>query len=55
VLLKDDDVVYEVHVTTDRLYVPPEPDEPERDVVAIIGVRTRTFSGDRFNIHDMGP
>jgi hypothetical protein len=55
VLLEDDDVVYEFNVTTDRLYVPQEPDEPERDVVAVIRVRTRTFSGDRFNIHDLGP
>jgi hypothetical protein len=55
VLLEDDMVVYELNVTTDRLYVPAEPQEPERDVVAVVRVRTKTFSGDRFNIHDFGP
>src|SRR5690348_16929883 len=49
VLVEDDDVIYELNVTTDRLYAPPEPNEPERDVVAVIRVRTKTFSGDRFN------
>ncbi len=51
VLLEDDKVVYELNVTTDRLYTPPEPKEPQRDVVAVIRVRTRTFSGDWMNIH----
>lgn len=54
VLLEDDKVIYELNVTTDRLFVPPEPQEPERDVVAVIRVRTRTFGGSRMNIHDQG-
>ncbi len=54
VLLEDDKVIYELNVTTDRLFLPPEEHEPERDVFAIIRVRTKTFSGDRFNIHDQG-
>lgn len=45
VLLEDDKVIYELT---------PEEHEPERDVFAIIRVRTKTFSGDRFNIHDQG-
>ena len=52
VLMEDDSVIYEINVTTDRLFVPPEPQEPERDIVAIIHVKTRTFSGSRMNIHD---
>ena len=55
VLLEDDNAIYEVNVTTDRLYVPPEPQEPERDVVAVIRVRIKTFTGDRMNIYDLGP
>jgi hypothetical protein len=54
VLLEDDRVIYELNVTTDRLLVPPDPEEPERDVVAVIRVRTRTFSGNFLNIHDIG-
>lgn len=55
VLLQDDKAIYELNVTTDRLFVPPEPQEPERDVVAVIRVRIKTFSGNRMNIYDFGP
>ncbi len=41
-LLEDDKVIYNLNVRTDRLLVPPEPDEPERDVVAIIHVKVKT-------------
>jgi len=53
VLMEDDRSIYEINVTTDRLLVPPEPNEPERDVVAVINVRTRSASGGSLlNIHD---
>jgi hypothetical protein len=45
VLLEDDRLIYDFAVTTDRLLVPPEPDEPYRDVVAIIGVHIKNRSG----------
>jgi hypothetical protein len=45
VLLEDDSFIYEVNVTTDRLLVPPEPNEPLRDIVAVIRVKTKNFSG----------
>lgn len=40
-LLEDDRLIYEFMVRTDRLLVPAEPDEPHRDVVAIINVNAR--------------
>jgi hypothetical protein len=44
VLLEDDRVIHELNITTDRLLVPPKPHESQREIVAIIKVRTRTFS-----------
>jgi hypothetical protein len=41
-LLEDDKVVYEFAVQADRLLVPPRENQPERDVVAIIGVHVTT-------------
>jgi hypothetical protein len=55
VLLQDDSLIYELNVTTDRLFIPPEPQEQVRDVVAVIRVRIRTFSGNPMNIYDYGP
>ena len=55
VLLEDDHVVTELNVTTDRLFAPLEQGESPRDAVAVLRVRTRTFSGNPLNIHDMGP
>jgi len=55
VLLQDDSLIYELNVTTDRLFIPPEPKEPVRDVIAVIGVRIKTFSGNPMNIYDYGP
>jgi hypothetical protein len=45
VLLEDDRSILEFRVETDRLLVPPEPDEPERDVFAVIGVHVTTPIG----------
>jgi hypothetical protein len=55
VLMADDSVIYDINITTDRLFVPPEPGEAERDIVAVIKVKTRTFSGDPMSIHNRGP
>jgi hypothetical protein len=45
VLLEDDALVHGFTVTTDRLLVPPEPQEPERDVVAVVTVDVRNLDG----------
>ena len=45
VLLEDDRLVYELNVTMDYLWVPPDESEPYRDVLALIRVRTRSISG----------
>jgi hypothetical protein len=45
VLMDDDKAIFQFQVITDRLLIPPEPDESERDVTAIIGVRVTTFGG----------
>jgi hypothetical protein len=55
VLLEDDNVIYELNVTTGPLYMPPVRKESPNDVFALIRVRTRTFSGNFMNIHDLGP
>jgi hypothetical protein len=44
-LLEDDALIYDFKVVTDTLLVPPEPDEPERDIVAIIDVHVRAPDG----------
>jgi len=44
-LLEDDRLIYDFSVTTDRLVVPPEPDEAYRDIVAIIGVHIKNRTG----------
>jgi hypothetical protein len=52
VVMEDDVSVAELNVTTDRLFVPPEPLEPHRDVVAVIHVKTKVVSGAPImNIH----
>jgi hypothetical protein len=37
-LLEDDSLIFEFSVETDRLLIPAEPQEPERDVFAVINV-----------------
>lgn len=44
-LMDDDSAIFDFQVTVDRLLVPAEPDEPERDIVAIVGVQVTTFAG----------
>jgi hypothetical protein len=44
-LMDDDSAIFNFQVKVDRLLVPPEPQEPERDIVAIVGVRVTTFAG----------
>ena len=44
VLLEDDRLIHELTITTDRLLVPPRHGEQEREIVAVINVKTRTFS-----------
>ena len=44
-LMDDDSAIFNFQVTVDRLLVPLEPNEPERDVVAIVGVQVTTFTG----------
>jgi hypothetical protein len=46
-LMDDDSAIFNFRVNVDRLLVPPEPQEPERDIVAIIGVRVTTFGGNQ--------
>ncbi len=55
VLLQDDSVVYELNVTTDRLFTPPEPQGGLRDVVAVIRVRIKPVSGNPVSIYGYGP
>lgn len=45
--MDDDSAIFNFRVNVDRLLVPPEPQEPERDIVAIIGVRVTTFGGNQ--------
>ena len=45
VLMDDDAAVFEFQVSAERLLIPPEAGEPERDVTAIIGVRVTTLGG----------
>lgn len=44
-LLEDDKLIYDFSVTTDRLLVPPDIEEPHRDVVAIIAVHIKNRTG----------
>ena len=44
-LLEDDRLIYDFRVESDRLLVPAEPDEPERNVFALIEVRVTTWAG----------
>lgn len=53
-LLEDDNLIYELNATTDRLLLPPDTREPLRDVVAIIKVKTKTFHADFYSMFDMG-
>ena len=43
--MDDDAAVFEFQVSAERLLIPPEAGEPERDVTAIIGVRVTTLGG----------
>lgn len=54
-LLADDKDIYDINVVTDKLLIPPEPDEPHRDVVAIIGVYVKLALGFDFSILSMTP
>ncbi len=51
VLMEDDSSIYELNVTTDRLLIPYD-EHAHRNVMAVINVRTRTFSGASDNFHD---
>jgi hypothetical protein len=54
-LLEDDRHIFDFEVITDRLLIPPEPSEPERDVVAVIAVHVRLALGAEFAvISDVG-
>jgi len=44
-LMDDDSAIFNFQVTVDRLLVPPELNEPEKDIMAIIGVKVTTFAG----------
>ena len=44
-LMDDDSAIFDFQVSVDRLLVPLEPNESERDIVAIIGVQVTTFGG----------
>jgi hypothetical protein len=44
-LMDDDSAIFNFQVTVDRLLVPQEPNEQDRDIVAIIGVQITTFAG----------
>jgi hypothetical protein len=44
-LMEDDKLIYDFKVETDRLLAPSEPNEPERDVFALIEVRVVTWAG----------
>jgi hypothetical protein len=48
-LLEDDKLIYDFRVQSDRLLVPAEPNEPERDVFALIEVRVMTWAGNELN------
>jgi hypothetical protein len=58
-LLEDDKLIFDFKVETDRLLIPPEPDEPERDVIAIIDVYVKLALGFDFavltNVNLYGP
>jgi hypothetical protein len=47
-LLEDDKLIYDFRVTTDALLTATQGDEAERDVLAIIKVKTKAISGGRF-------
>ena len=49
-LLEDDRHIFDFDVTTDRLLIPPDPSEPQRDIVAIIGVHVRMALGAEFAV-----
>jgi hypothetical protein len=49
-LLEDDRHIFDLSVTTDRLLIPTEPSEPERDVVAVIAVYVRLALGADFAV-----
>jgi hypothetical protein len=45
VLMDNDSAIFEFQVTAERLLIPPETGDAERDVTAIIGVRVTTSGG----------
>jgi len=51
VLMEDDRQIYELNVTTDRLLIPPIENEPHRDILAVILVKTTDMSGNPFSIY----
>jgi hypothetical protein len=54
VLLQDDSLIYELNVTTDRLYTPLGAEEQVRDVVAVIRVRIKAVTGGLVSIYNDG-
>jgi hypothetical protein len=53
-LLEDDSYINDVDIKTDRLLVPPEPDEPLRDAVVVIAVHVRYAMGSDFAVLSSG-
>ena len=49
-LMEDDKLVYDFRVETDRLLVPAQSEEPERDVVAFIEVRVVSWAGNEIAV-----
>jgi hypothetical protein len=49
-LMEDDKLVYDFRVETDRLLMPAEPNEPERDVFALIEVRVVSWAGNEISV-----
>jgi hypothetical protein len=49
-LLEDDRLIYDFRVQSDRLLIPAQPGEPERDVFALIEVRVMTWTGNELNV-----
>jgi hypothetical protein len=50
VLMEDDKLVYELNVTTDRLLIPRDANEPYRDIFALIRVRTKDVAGNVLSV-----
>jgi hypothetical protein len=52
-LLEDDDGIAEFSAVSDRLLVPPDADEPTRDVVATVTVTVTSGRGGEFSMREL--